>query len=223
MNCISVTCNTIRLIMLETKELTFSYNKHTQFSFPELRCNSSETLLITGNSGKGKTTLLHLLAGLLRPENGKIAVDETDIAQLSEKKLDQFRGKNIGLILQQSHFIASLSVLENVVLASWLATGKEAVQKAEKLLDELDLVNQKHKFPSQLSIGQQQRVSIARALINEPKLLLADEPTSSLDDENAMVVANLLQKLSKEYKAALVIVTHDKRLKDKFPNQLNLN
>jgi putative ABC transport system ATP-binding protein len=179
--------------------------------------------LITGNSGKGKTTLLHLLAGLLRPENGKIAVDETDIAQLSEKKLDQFRGKNIGLILQQSHFIASLSVLENVVLASWLATGKKAVQKAEKLLDELDLVNQKHKSPSQLSIGQQQRVSIARALINEPKLLFADEPTSSLDDENTIVVANLLEKLAKEYKAALVIVTHDKRLKDKFPNQLNLN
>jgi putative ABC transport system ATP-binding protein len=142
---------------------------------------------------------------------------------LSEKELDLFRGKNIGLILQQSHFIASLSVIENVVLASWLANGKKATQKAEKLLEELDLVNQKHKLPSQLSIGQQQRVSIARALINQPKLLLADEPTSSLDDENAMVVANLLEKLAKEYHAALVIVTHDKRLKDKFSNQLNLN
>jgi putative ABC transport system ATP-binding protein len=209
--------------MLETKNLSFFYNKDTQFSFPELKCNSSETLLITGNSGKGKTTLLHLLAGLLRPKKGEIILENTDISSLSERELDQFRGKNIGLILQQSHFIASLSVLENVVLASWLATGKKAVQKAEKLLEELDLVNQKHKLPSQLSIGQQQRVSIARALINQPKLLLADEPTSSLDDENAMVVANLLEKLAKEYHAALVIVTHDKRLKDKFSNQLNLN
>lgn len=209
--------------MLETKNISFFYNKDTQFSFPELRCNSSETLLITGNSGKGKTTLLHLLAGLLRPKKGEIILENTNLASLSERELDQFRGKNIGLILQQSHFIASLSVLENVILASWFATGKKAVQKAEKLLAELDLVNQKHKFPSQLSIGQQQRVSIARALINEPKLLLADEPTSSLDDENAIVVANLLEKLAKEYKAALVIVTHDKRLKDKFPNQLNLN
>ena len=205
------------------KKHIFFYNKDTQFSFPELKCNSSETLLITGNSGKGKTTLLHLLAGLLRPKKGEIIIENTNIASLSERELDQFRGKNIGLILQQSHFIASLSVVENVVLASWLATGKKAVQKAEKLLEELDLENQKHKLPSQLSIGQQQRVSIARALINEPKLLLADEPTSSLDDENAMVVANLLEKLAKEYKAALVIVTHDKRLKDKFSNQLNLN
>lgn len=209
--------------MLETKNLSFFYNKDTQFSFPELKCNSSETILITGNSGKGKTTLLHLLAGLLRPKKGEITLENTNIALLSERELDQFRGKNIGLILQQSHFIASISVLENVVLASWLATGKKAIQKAEKLLEELDLVNQKHKLPSQLSIGQQQRVSIARALINQPKLLLADEPTSSLDDENAIVVANLLEKLAKEYKAALVIVTHDKRLKDKFSNQLNLN
>lgn len=209
--------------MLQTKNVTFFYNKETQFTFPELKCDASDTLLITGNSGKGKTTLLHLLAGLLRPKNGEISIENTNICSLSEKNLDQFRGKNIGLILQQSHFIASMSVLENVVLASWLATGKKAIQKAEKLLSELDLENQKHKLPSQLSIGQQQRVSIARALINEPKLLLADEPTSSLDDENAFKVAELLEKLSKEYNAALVIVTHDSRLKNKFSNQINLN
>lgn len=210
-------------MMLQTKNLTFFYNKETRFTFPELSCDFSNALLITGSSGKGKTTLLHLLAGLLRPKNGEIIIENVDIISLSEKQLDQFRGKNIGLILQQSHFIASMTVLENVVLASWLATGKKAVQKAEKLLAELDLENQKHKLPSQLSIGQQQRVSIARALINEPKLLLADEPTSSLDDENAFKVAELLEKLTKEYNAALVIVTHDSRLKNKFSNQINLN
>ena len=210
------------LVMLQTKNITFFYNKETQFTFPELKCNASDTLLITGNSGKGKTTLLHLLAGLLRPKNGEISIENVDISLLSEKKLDQFRGKNIGLILQQSHFIASMTVLENVLLASWLATGKKAIQKAEKLLAELDLDNQKHKLPSQLSIGQQQRVSIARALINEPKLLLADEPTSSLDDENAFKVADLLEKLAKEYKASLIIVTHDQRLKDRFSNQISL-
>jgi lipoprotein-releasing system ATP-binding protein len=192
------------------------------FDFPNLVCNASETLLITGNSGKGKTTLLHILAGLLRPKTGEILINEINICNLSDKKLDAFRGKNIGLILQQSHFIASLNVLENVVLASWLATGKKATDKAKKLLVELDLQNQLHKLPSQLSIGQQQRVSIARALINEPKLLLADEPTSSLDDENARIVAHLLQKLALQYNAALVIVTHDQRLKEKFANQINL-
>ncbi len=209
--------------MLQTKNLTFFYNKDVPFAFPDLICNISETLLITGNSGTGKTTLLHLSAGLLRPKNGEIIIENTNICKLSEKQLDQFRGTTIGLILQQSHFIASLTVLENIVLASWLATGKKATQKAEKLLEELDLQNQKHKLPSQLSIGQQQRVSIARALINEPKLLLADEPTSSIDDENAYKVADLLEKLSKEYKAALIIVTHDSRLKNKFSNQINLN
>lgn len=209
--------------MIQTESLSFSYNSNTVFSFPNIKNNVSEALLITGNSGKGKTTLLHLLGGLLRPSSGTITIEETAISSLSEKELDRFRGKNIGLVLQQSHFVASLNVLENVVLASWLATGKKATEKAIALLKELDLEDQMYKLPSNLSVGQQQRVSIARALINEPKLLLADEPTSSLDDENAFKVADLLTKLSKEYKASLIIVTHDQRLKDKFPNQFNLN
>ncbi|MBN8565835.1 MAG: ATP-binding cassette domain-containing protein [Flavobacteriales bacterium] len=209
--------------MIQTESLSFSYNSNTVFSFPNIKNNVSEALLITGNSGKGKTTLLHLLGGLLRPSSGTISIEETAISSLSEKELDHFRGKNIGLVLQQSHFVASLNVLENVVLASWLATGKKATEKAIALLKELDLEDQMYKLPSNLSVGQQQRVSIARALINEPKLLLADEPTSSLDDENAFKVADLLAKLSKEYKASLIIVTHDQRLKDKFSNQLNLN
>jgi ABC-type lipoprotein export system ATPase subunit len=209
--------------MFKAKSLFFDYNSVTSFEFPEINCEVSKTLLITGNSGKGKTTLLHLLAGLLRPKKGEIIIENTDICRLTERKLDQFRGKNIGLILQQSHFISSLSVLENVVLASWLASGKKATEKAKQLLVELDLENQMHKLPSQLSIGQQQRVSIARALINEPKLLLADEPTSSLDDKNAIKVADLLEKLALGYKAALIIVTHDQRLKNKFANQINLN
>jgi putative ABC transport system ATP-binding protein len=209
--------------MIQSKNVTFTYNATTSFEFPDVNCEVSDALLITGISGKGKTTLLHLLGGLLRPNSGSIAIQQTNIANLSEKELDQFRGKNIGLVLQQSHFIASLNVLENVVLASWLATGKKATEKAKSLLKELDLEDQMYKLPSNLSVGQQQRVSIARALINEPKLLLADEPTSSLDDENAAKVADMLAHLSKEYKASLIIVTHDYRLKSKFSNQLNLN
>lgn len=193
-----------------------------QFNFPDITVQSGESLLITGGSGKGKTTLLHLLGGLLRPQSGQVLVEGTNLGSLSEKKLDRFRGTYIGLVLQQAYFVSSLNVLENVVLASWLATGKQATDKAKQLLLELDLTAHLHKLPSQLSIGQQQRVSIARALINAPKLLLADEPTSSLDDENAFRVADMLAQLAKQYGSALIIVTHDQRLKDRFPNQISL-
>jgi len=208
--------------MIYTKNIRFAYGKSTSFSFPDVAASSGQSLLITGGSGKGKTTLLHLLGGLLRPQSGEVFIEDTNIATLSEKKLDRFRGQHIGLVLQQAYFVASLNVLENVVLASWLATGKQAAAKAGQLLEQLDLKDHLHKLPSQLSIGQQQRVSIARALINEPKLLLADEPTSSLDDENAYRVADMLTHLAKQYGTALVIVTHDQRLKDRFPNQISL-
>jgi len=209
--------------MISTTALRFSYGEGASFQFPDIATSRGETLLITGGSGKGKTTLLHLLGGLLRPQSGNVVIEDTDITPLSNKQLDRFRGKNIGLVLQQSYFVASLNVLDNVILASWLATGHQATQKAKELLEQLDLKDQMHKLPSQLSIGQQQRVSIARALINEPKLLLADEPTSSLDDENAYKVADMLSGLAKQFGTALVIVTHDQRLKDRFPKQISLS
>jgi putative ABC transport system ATP-binding protein len=173
-------------------------------------------------NGVGKTTLLHLLAGILKPTDGEIWINQTNLSALSGRKLDQFRGKNIGIVFQKSHFVSALTVLENLEMASWLATGKKNSGRAKKLLEQLDVANQANKLPSQLSIGQQQRVSIARALMNEPKVLLADEPTSSLDDKNAEKVIELLTSLSKEYKAALVIVTHDSRIKEKFINKITL-
>lgn len=209
--------------MVTVQDLKFHYDKAAGFSFPQFSAPAGGSLLITGGSGKGKTTLLHLLGGLLRPKSGSIIINETDITKLSDKKLDHFRGKNIGLVLQQSHFVASLSVLENVELASWLATGRHEKEKAKSLLAELGLSDHLNKLPSQLSIGQQQRVSIARAIINSPQLLLADEPTSSLDDENAETVAAMLQNLAQQYNSALVIVTHDQRLKERFPNQIHLS
>lgn len=207
--------------MIVTKDVRFSY-PNLDFSFPDLQCSRAETVLITGKSGTGKTTLLHILSGILKPTSGIVQIGETNIVSLSAKSLDSFRGKNIGLVLQESHFIASLSVLDNVILASWLSDKTLKTQKARALLAELGLENQMHKKTSQLSIGQKQRVSIARALINEPKVLLADEPTSSLDDENTEIVADLLANLSKQYNASLLIVTHDQRLKDKFESVVEL-
>ncbi len=208
--------------MISTKNLRFSYSKDQDFIFPDLYCEAGSTLLITGDSGKGKTTYLHLLAGLLQPTSGEIIIDNTDLVSLSEKKTDRYRGKNIGVVFQKSYFIAALTVLENLQIASWLATGKKHTKRAKRLLEQLGIENQASKLPSQLSIGQQQRVSIARALMNEPKVLLADEPTSSLDDKNAEKVIDLLTSLSKEYKAALLIVTHDSRIKEKFINKITL-
>ena len=208
--------------MISTKNITFSYNKDQTFIMPDLFCQAGNTILVTGNSGKGKTTYLHILAGLLKPNSGEIIIDNKEITHLKGSKADKFRGKNIGVVFQKSHFIASLSVLENLEMASWLATGKKHKVRAKELLQKLDIAEQAHKLPSQLSVGQQQRVSIARALMNEPKVLLADEPTSSLDDKNADNVIELLENLSKEYKTALIIVTHDSRIKQKFTNQITM-
>ena len=208
--------------MISTKNITFSYNKDQTFIMPDLFCQAGNTILVTGNSGKGKTTYLHILAGLLKPNSGEIVIDNKEITHLKGSKADKFRGKNIGVVFQKSHFIASLSVLENLEMASWLATGKKHKVRAKELLQKLDIAEQAHKLPSQLSVGQQQRVSIARALMNEPKVLLADEPTSSLDDKNADNVIELLENLSKEYKTALIIVTHDSRIKQKFTNQITM-
>ena len=110
--------------MISTKNITFSYTKDQIFHMPDLYCEAGSTLLITGDSGKGKTTYLHILAGLLKPKSGTIEIDKTDIVSLSEKATDKFRGKHIGVVFQKSHFIGALTVLENLEMASWLATGK---------------------------------------------------------------------------------------------------
>jgi putative ABC transport system ATP-binding protein len=208
--------------MIESKNLAFSY-PGLPFHFPDISCKKGEVLLVTGSSGKGKTTLLHLLGGLQQPTSGTISINGTNITALSTMKLDQFRGAQIGIIFQQPHFVASLNILQNLELASSLANKKIDTVKAKQLLAQLAIGDQAFKKPAKLSQGQLQRASIARALMNQPSLLLADEPTSSLDDENAAKVADMLAHLSKEYKASLIIVTHDYRLKSKFSNQLNLN
>ncbi len=202
------------MTVLETKNLRFTYPQGNHFHFPDIQVQAANSFLISGPSGVGKTTLLHLLAGILQPTDGEIWVNQTNVASLGGRKLDEFRGKNIGLVLQQNHFIQSLSVLDNVLMANWLATQQKNVQKAKELLEKLGIASQQNKATYQLSVGQQQRLSIARALINEPKLLLADEPTSSLDDHHAQSVIALLQELSVAYGASLVVVSHDQRLKE---------
>lgn len=208
--------------MLKSNALQFAYNKQAQFSFPNIFCPTGAALLIVGESGTGKTTLLHLLAGLLRPSAGTVQIGDTELTQLITKDLDQFRGRHIGIIFQQSHFIKSLSVKRNLLMAQYLAGVPQNETRIKSLLQRLNIAHKIDQRPARLSQGEQQRVAIARALINQPQIILADEPTASLDDKNCLKVIQLLQEQANMVQANLIVVTHDARLKPYFPNQLQL-
>lgn len=208
--------------MIAVKNLQFAYSEDTFFHFPDFECRENEQILLLGQSGSGKTTLLHLIGGLLKPQKGDVFIHDTNIAELSASKLDFFRGQNIGIIFQKNHFVAALNVLENLTLAQELAGKKSDKSKALSLLESLNLAHKSKAKPYNLSQGEQQRVAIARALINNPKVILADEPTSALDDDNCEEVIQLLENHAKNINTALLIVTHDNRLKSRFNKQIIL-
>lgn len=208
--------------MISTKNLSFTYPNSQTISFPDINVQANGHLLVLGQSGKGKTTFLHLIAGLLSADNGDVIINKTNIAELKVKQLDKFRGRNIGLIFQKPYFVKALTIKDNLMLAQRLAGLKPNSKEVVDIVSQLNIGNKLSKLPSELSVGEQQRASIARAIINKPVLLLADEPTSALDDDNTEIVANLLEQSAKEANAALLIVTHDNRLKSKFPNTLVL-
>lgn len=208
--------------MLKASNLSYSYSGGPELSFPKMSCDARQRLLILGNSGCGKTTLLHMLAGILKPKSGKVTVSDVDMTALAGNKLDHFRGRHIGLIFQQSHFVRSLSVKENLLLAQSLAGVSQSVEKIESVLSSLNLSHKLNASTNQLSVGERQRVAIARSMINEPKVILADEPTSALDDVNCEKVIELLEDQAERRDAALIVVTHDARLRSFISNQIML-
>ena len=208
--------------MLQTKELRYSYNGKEFMKFPDIFSKADEQWLILGQSGSGKTTLLNLLAGLRTPSSGYVQIGDTQLGNLSSHKLDIFRGRNIGIIFQQSHFVRSLDVMENLALAQHLAGLPVDKNRIITILERLNIGHKVHDKTENLSVGEKQRVAIARALINRPKLILADEPTSALDDVNTDEVIHLLQEQANEVDAILMIVTHDGRLKSEFKNRIEL-
>jgi len=208
--------------MLRTQQLEYTYSGNKTITFPDIHCEKGSQWLLLGQSGTGKTTLLHLIGGIRKPQKGKVFIDDQELNTLSSTGLDQFRGKNIGIVFQQSHFVQSLTVGENLQLAQTLAGHSADSDRIKNLLNRLSIGDKINDRTNRLSQGEQQRVAIARALVNSPGLILADEPTSALDDENCKEVIALLETQAKEEGATLVIVTHDGRLKEFFDHKIIL-
>jgi putative ABC transport system ATP-binding protein len=174
-----------------------------------LSVEPGEFLVITGSSGSGKTTLLTLLSGLDKPTSGRVFIDQQDITGASEDDLAPLRNRMIGFVFQAFHLIPSMSALENIMFPAELRGLGDAETKARQLLERVGLSDRADNLPSRLSGGEKQRVSLCRAMINDPKLIFADEPTGNLDSKNGRIVFSQLVEMKKEHGATLIVVTHN--------------
>ncbi|HTH50466.1 MAG TPA: ABC transporter ATP-binding protein [Pyrinomonadaceae bacterium] len=188
-----------------TEELTIL--DHVSFEIPD-----GQFVAITGASGSGKSTLLGLIAGLDAPSTGKIRIDDDEITSMGEDDLARVRSEKIGFIFQSFHLIPSLTAFENILIPMEILGLDNVKERANRLLDAVDLANRGHHYPSELSGGEQQRVAIARAFANRPKILLADEPTGNLDSKNGKHIFDLMENLHRQNNVTLVLVTHDEGL-----------
>jgi putative ABC transport system ATP-binding protein len=198
------------------------YGARQVLALERFEAAAGEHWLVLGASGSGKTTLLNLVAGLLRPSEGEIEVGGQPLAKLEGAALDRWRGRSVGIVPQKLHLVSSLSVLQNLLLAPYLAGLPLDTGRARGLLDSLSVSEKAMVKPHELSHGQAQRVAIARAVMNRPKLLLADEPTANLDDANCVQALDLLQDQAKECGATLIVATHDQRARARFEKHLEL-
>jgi ABC-type lipoprotein export system ATPase subunit len=208
--------------MIEVRQVSYAYETGKSISFPDFTVSNSEPCLLLGESGSGKTTLLHLIGGLLKSQNGKIVIEGTDLSTLSETALDRFRGQHMGFIFQKNHLITALSVKNNLKMAPYLSGLRQDESRIEQVLEEVSLLEKSNAKVNSLSHGQAQRVAIARAILNKPNVILADEPTSALDDKNCIRVIDMLLNVAKQNNSALLIATHDQRLKSKVSRQIIL-
>ena len=202
--------------MITTSNIIHKYNKENTIIFEDISLSEGSQVLIVGNSGCGKTTILHVLGGLLKPSQGEIFINEQSLYEKKPSEIDSFRGKNIGIVFQVPHFINSFTIEDNLFLTQELAGVKKNKKRVVEVLERVKLVHKLKAKVFELSQGEKQRITIARAIINSPKIILADEPTSSLDDSSCQDVIQLLKESAEAENATLIIVTHDQRLKESF-------
>ena len=181
-----------------------------------------EFVAVTGASGSGKSTLLGLIAGLDAPSSGEILIDGASVTAMSEDDLASLRSRKIGFIFQSFHLIPSLTAFENVLIPMEILGLKNAKSRAAELLESVELTNRGHHYPTELSGGEQQRIAIARAFANEPKILLADEPTGNLDSKNGAHIFDLMTELHSRNRVTLILVTHDQNLAARAQRQIIL-
>ena len=190
-----------------------------------LEIENNTTTVITGESGSGKSTLLNIIGGLDRADGGSIEVLGNNIEQLSETQLSEYRKKQVGFVFQFHYLLKDFTCVENVMMPFFMAgnSRKDAMRKAEELLSQVKLEDRINHYPSQMSGGERQRAALARALMNDPEIILADEPTGNLDEENSRIVENLLFDMVSEYGKSLILVTHDTELAGRGDSEYHLN
>lgn len=208
--------------MLKSQSINFSYDGTHNFCFPDIQLSDGEEMLILGESGVGKTTFIQILAGLLKPSSGLLEFNGVQYHNLPSKELDQFRGKHIGIVFQNPYFVKNISVLDNLLLSLYLSKNKKDKKRAVELLEQVGLEHKINSKPNDLSQGEQQRAAIALAVVKNPSVILADEPTSSLDDVNCKKTTTLLKEQAALTSTQLIIITHDHRLKSQFDKSLKL-
>ncbi|MGI8885055.1 MAG: ABC transporter ATP-binding protein [Pyrinomonadaceae bacterium] len=207
--------NVTKTVLSGAEDLTILDD--VSFAIPD-----GQFVAVTGASGSGKSTLLGLIAGLDAPSSGTISVDGANVTEMSEDDLAQLRSGKIGFIFQSFHLIPSLTAFENILIPMEIIGLKDAKLRAGKLLEQVDLTARGHHYPTELSGGEQQRVAIARAFANQPKILLADEPTGNLDSKNGQHIFDLMTELHRQNNVTLVLVTHDQHLAEMAQRQVIL-
>ena len=208
-------------LMLSLRSLVHRYDGHAVLSLADFDFTAGEHCAVLGPSGSGKSTLLHVMAGILRPSEGQVLLDGEAVYPPAGRD-DRWRARRIGVVPQRLHLLASLDARDNVRLAPYLGGGDATDSDVDSLLEALGLAGRARAKPADLSAGEQQRVAIARAIVNRPRVLLADEPTSSLDDDNAQRAVGLLFDAARLAGALLVVATHDHRIRARFVRTIEL-